>query len=462
MSILTMNLRPLYQRRGLWVVYGLFGLFAFAGIYTALFDTATPRAGEGRFIGLVLLAFMVGLLAAVFQMEILIKPFAFCLPGHGRMVRKFIFLIAAVTNLLSSLLFLFYPGLSLTRLPLVLCSAFFAGMVFYVAGAWLAFGTKQPMAFVGFMIAAFIFGGKLNLHGLLERAIVDYPLLVIVPGLLCSFALWRRLGDPELARRSCLLPWIGFQTFNYAKMRDSRNRFVADHWNKLGDHPKAWVENLFIARMERRRPLSGARAIWGTLYTTFGLFLSRWYGALAFALFLAVLLGYLGPRMWGVVVFVPMILVSYSKPSLFSSMLPAGGRAERFHAALAVAAVSLTLLVLFFSVIVVLSALLSSVLPDLAYGGVTISYQTVSVKCLYPALIFLPIAGILHLLLHRKPILLLVASMALVYAIIMGSIMSRTEGPTIYSLQTTILLSAAAWTLFTLVLHRIATRHCLV
>ena len=62
---------------------------------------------------------IIGLLAAVFQMEILIKPLAFCLPGHGRMVRKFIFLVAAVTNSLGALLFLFYPGLSLARLPLV-------------------------------------------------------------------------------------------------------------------------------------------------------------------------------------------------------------------------------------------------------------------------------------------------------------------------------------------------------
>jgi len=73
-------------------------------------DGVDLDVGRGRIIGL---------LAAVFQMEILIKPLAFCLPGHGRMVRKFIFLVAAVTNSLGALLFLFYPGLSLTRLPLV-------------------------------------------------------------------------------------------------------------------------------------------------------------------------------------------------------------------------------------------------------------------------------------------------------------------------------------------------------
>jgi len=462
MSILTANLRPLYQRRGLWVVYGLFGLFAWMGIYTALLDTATPKAGEGRFIGLVVLAFMVGLLAAVFQMEILIKPFAFCLPGHGRMVRKFIFLIAAVTNSLGALLFLFYPGLSLTRLPLVLCSAFFAGMVFYVAGAWLAFGTKQPLAFLGFMIAAFVFGKLLNLHGLLESAIVDYPAPVIVLGLLCGMALWRRLGRSDLARRNCLLPWTGFETFNYAKLRGRRNRFSADRWKKLEDHPRPWVENLFIQRMERRSPLSQARTMWGTLYTTFGLLVSRWTGVLAFALFLALLLGYMGPRMWGIAVFVPMILVSYARPALFSSMLTAGGRRERFYAALAVAAASFVLLVLFVGVVIVLSALLSSVLPDLSYHELTLSYQAVSVKCLYPALIFLPIAGMLHLVLYRKPILLVVASMALVYLIIIGGIMSRTEGPTIYSPQTTIIACAVAWILFVLVLHHITTKRCLV
>ncbi len=68
MSILTVNLKHLYQRRGLWLVYVILGLFAFAGI-AVLFKG--PEAGQGRFTGFVVLAPVVGLLFTVLPIEVL-------------------------------------------------------------------------------------------------------------------------------------------------------------------------------------------------------------------------------------------------------------------------------------------------------------------------------------------------------------------------------------------------------
>ena len=81
MSVLTVNLKHLYQRRGLWLFYVLVITFAFAGIAMLFDDT---KAGEGRFVGLIVLAFVVGLLLSALPIEVMSKPFSYCLPGHRK------------------------------------------------------------------------------------------------------------------------------------------------------------------------------------------------------------------------------------------------------------------------------------------------------------------------------------------------------------------------------------------
>lgn len=457
MSILTVNLRQLYQRRGLWLAYVLLGFFIWMGIMVAMDD---PAAGAGKFIGLVVFELLVGLLAAVQQMEILTKPFAFCLPGHRQMVRKFIFVIAVVTNVPGSLLFLFYPRVPLGLMSVILCSAFCAGMIFYLAGVWLAFGTKQPLSFVGFMVAAFFFGPMLGLPRVLEIVIVQHPAEVIVLGLLVSVAMWLRLGRTDLARRSCLRPWIGFEALDYRKLRRHQSQFRAEHWKRLKDHPRPWIENLFFKRIERCHPLSAARCIWGALYTAFSMFLSRWSSVVWFVLFIALALGYLGPRMSGIIAFWPLILMSNAKPPVFSSMLSVGGRNERFYSTLTAAVVGSVLLALGIGAVIAVSALLSLVMPDIQYRSFTLSYRIVGAQCFY-VLVLLPIAATLHLVLYRKPFLMMVALIMMVYGIVMGDVMTRTGPFVAFGLKIGVAVGVAAWILFVLILRHISARRCL-
>lgn len=78
MSILMANLKHLYQRRTLWLVYGFLGLIVFVYIAAGPDD---PAVGKGQFIGFVLLSFIIGLLAAVLPLEVVTKPFSYCLSG---------------------------------------------------------------------------------------------------------------------------------------------------------------------------------------------------------------------------------------------------------------------------------------------------------------------------------------------------------------------------------------------
>ena len=134
MSVLSANLKHLYQRRGLWLTYLILGLLVFASLAIAL---DRPLAARGRFMGLVMLQFLIGACIASLSAEVLTKPFSYCLPGHRAVPRKFIFSVAVVTSLLGSLLFLAYPGLHGWQPPLVICSAFCAGLIMYwAAGAF--------------------------------------------------------------------------------------------------------------------------------------------------------------------------------------------------------------------------------------------------------------------------------------------------------------------------------------
>jgi hypothetical protein len=459
MSILLANFRQLYQRRGLWLVYLMLGFFIWVGITLPLDE---PVAGEGKFIGLIAFAFMVGMLAAMLQMEILTKPFAFCLPGHRRVVREFIFSVGLVTDLLGAMLFLFYPGLPAAWLLAVLCSAFLSGLFFYLAGVWLTFHSRQPLAFIG-LLACGLFGGRLfNLHILLERAVVGHPVPVILLGLLCAVAVWRYLNNRDLARRNCLRPWIGFaEVLNREKLLRFQRTRGAAAWEKLKDLPRPLVEAFFMARMRRRGPLSAARFVWGGLYTSFAVMVSQWKGGVLFALFMAVFLGYMGPRMWIVLVFMP-IIVCASRPSVYSNMLTAGGRGERFYSTLAVVAAAAGLLSLFIGIAALMSVPLAAVMPEIEYRGLTVAFRAIGIEAFYAPLVLLPLVSAIHLVLYRRQVLMIIVVMLSVYLVMVVGIICRDELAAILNPPTTAALVILCWLIFVLVLYHISMKRCLV
>lgn len=458
MSILTANLKHFYQRRTLWLGYIVLGLFAFAAIAIPL---DAPEAGEGTFVGFNVVALLLGLLAAVMQMEIMTRPFAFGLPGHRQMVRKFIFSVAIVTNAIGSLIFLFYPGLSVLQVPLVICSAFFTGMVFYLAGTFWALGVNQPMAFIGFAMCALFLGQMLNLHVWLETAIVDYPVITIPLGILCSIIVWLRLDDSSLARRNCQMPWIGFDSFNWEKIRKGQTKIAANRWKQLKDHPRPWIENLFINTMNRQNPLSSARALWGTLYTAFGVPISQWKRGVWFCLFMAVFLGYFGSRMWIVLTGIPILALCQSRPVIYSHMLTAGGRRERFHSTLVLGFAGAALIALVVAVIVLMSTLLNTFMPDIDYHGLTRPYGAVNIRVLYAPLVVLPFAYAVFLLLYRKTVAAVVVFMMVYFATVWFVVMTGVYATFRSALPATC-VAILSWLIFVFVSHRVSARYCLV
>ncbi|MBN1361356.1 MAG: hypothetical protein JW993_12230 [Sedimentisphaerales bacterium] len=461
MSLLTANLKHLYQRRLLWLLHLVLGCFV--PMTVAMF-LKRPVAGEGRFVGLVVLAFAVGMLAGMVQMEILIKPFAFSLPGHRLTVRRFILTVGVVSNLITCLIFLLYPGVPGGYVPVLLYSAFCAGLIFYLAGAWIAFSSAQPLAYIGFGALIVVVGQAFDLLVLLERAIVETPAVVIALGLATAGAMWLYLGKEDLARRNCLRPWMGLDvSFDPESARRFRERKAgARHWKQLKDHPRPWVQALFLGRMQRQAPFGTARFVWGSLYTSYAVAFSQWRGFLLFALFLSLFLGYTGGRMWIIVIFAPFMLLAQRRPSLYSALPIAGGRSQRLVSTLATAVVGSLLTALAIGVAVLGSIPLAAVAPDIDYRGLHLRFETIGPQVFW-AVVFLPLMHAIHLIFYRRPMAIMGALMALLTCgFIITSLPGQRGLMVLSSTQNAAALAALLWMVFVGILYHVAKNRCLV
>jgi hypothetical protein len=460
MSVLRVNLKQLYQRRGLWVTYPFIAFIFWAGAMEA-FDGPVPDKGD--FTGAFVSVFLVGLLFAGMQMETLTKPFAFCLPGHRGVVRILIFLIGVVSNAFASLIFLWYPGLPGGYAPVILSSAFFAGLVFYFAGAWMTFGSGQPLAWVGLIMFAVFSSRLLSLNVLLEEAIVTMPLLVITLGVVATLAMWLYLSNEQLVRRNCLTPWIGFgAAFDPEKLRRfSQTKAGARIWERLKDHPRPWVQTLFLDHMGRHGPYSVARFVWGSLYVSFGVILSRWKNVLLVALFLAVFLGYMGGCLWVVAFIAPAMLLLQVRPALYSTLLIAGGRDQRLITTLTAIGVGSAFIALVIGLAMLASVPLATVIPDIEYRGLTLRYQPIGPRVFW-VLVLLPLMSVIHLVFFKRPLAIVAAFMGLVYAVMFISLalsgpLGVPAGPT-----SAVALAIVLWVVCIVTAHRLAMRHDLV
>ncbi len=466
MSILAVNLKHLYQRRGLWLVYAFLGLFVFSSIVVPF---KRPVAGQGHFIGLVALAFVIGFLATALPIEVLTKPFSYCLPGHRKVVRKFIFSVVVVFSFLGSLLFLIYPGLNSQQLALVVCSAFCAGLIFYWLGVGLAFGVRNSVAWMG-LWPFIIFGGAFfGLHIVLERAIVGNPFGVILVGVLSSVLAWIWLGDEGLARRYCAVSWIGFfDAWNRDKMQRYRWVRAAIKWDKLKKHPSPWVETFFLGRMNRHDYVSTGRYIWGGLYTAFGIALSQlsqWkeaFSGVFLALVLVCLMGYMGTVGTIILFIMPGLMIAQMRLPVYSSMLISGGRNERYRGAMTLVITAALLITALVTIIAALSLPLAAIMPDITLRGRTFTFHAMNIELFFIPLLMIPIVFIIQLIFYRKPFfmvltIMLVFVVLFVTATIWHKQLSAGINPT--SIVSGVVLS---WVLFTLVLRYICMRRCLV
>ena len=455
-------MKHLYQRRGLWLVYPVLAIAIFGVLVTPL--GRAPEAAKGRYVGPVVVAFLIGFLATLLQIEVLSKPFSYCLPGHSRVLRKYVFLVAVPVSILCSMLFLAYPGLNSWPLLLVLCSAFCANLTFCLAGAVLAESIRGAGFVIGLLPPAVLIAvGFLDLHVLLERIILGDVFAVILVGILSSIATWLWLGRAGLVRGHCAEPWMGFMDiFNKEKLvryTYARTRTVQKRFSK---HPRPWVENWFLGRMDKYDYRGPGRFFWGALYCTSALPVSRWQNLLLVLPVFTIMFGYIGQAAVFALIMVPAMAALGRQPPVYSTMLISGGRRRRFTTTLGLVVTDAALLCIGTLVISGLSILLARFMPTFVLKAHSVSFRPIDPRVAIVPLIFLPFASTVQLVFHRMPFLLFGALLLPLYVAMFLAFAWRERVEPLINPLSVVSLLVVSWGVFLLTLRHICEKWCLV
>lgn len=418
MKILIANLKHFYQCRALWYFYLLVAPFMF---FFFFFFMMVKLRTSGSFIVFFIASFLVGLLTANLQRDVLTKPFSFCMPEHRDQSRLLIVGIGSVLGLLTGIAFLIKifnshgDGAAAATLPFwAVC---FLAMMCYLLGVWFIFVPKNSAAFVCALLL--VIGAQISMGTTLRvinYMIVSAPLLPVAAGIVTCGVAWKWLGDDSLARKHCGESFMSIgNSWNLAKKQkvaqEQALRRREDGSVVLSDH----LEDFFLERMRNYRPFSVNRYVSGNLYNMLGKFLFPWRKtALLFPVSIIPIMGYVNGLIMGykggasghdisdILFLVPAMTAVQLDLVPHRNLLLLAGRVEKYSSALVSGAIVVVLATVFAVMMTALSVPLSSVMPDIVVKGHTVAYHALHARGFYISLIFVPIALVIGTLFSGK------------------------------------------------------------
>jgi hypothetical protein len=419
MSILTANLKHLYQRRGLWLIYIFMGLITLPTIVMK-YKSKNIDSNDMSLLFMIYIIFFAGFMFASTQIELLSKPLTYCLPGHKKIARWFLLLVGIAISLLYSLLIFLYQDRDFGQLTIMALSAFFALLTLYCLSIWNSFLSVRGNVFLAFLPMILFVGAYFKFGNVLWNMLINYPVIFVISGILSCILVWKQLGDDGLARRYCTKPIIGFSgAWDKEKMQRLAQARFAEKGDKIY-RAAPLVEQFFLGRMMKYKVLSSGRYIWGSLYKTLGPALSRGrtilYQVIPFV-FLMCIFGYIdgfatSSSSASFMLFImPCIMAVFIQLPFYSNMLIAGGRKERFYSTMAVIVAVILIVTAVFVTLTALAQPLEKVLPEITLHGRQLSFKVPYMKLFFVPLLIMPIFFILNILIRRKFILFIMTIM---------------------------------------------------
>ena len=476
MSILTVNLKHLYQRRGLWLFYAFMGLITFP--ITIIISAKAFKHTYMYLLFMIYMIFFAGYMFASTQIEVFNKPFTYCLPGHRKIARLFLFLVGIMISLLYSLPVFLYPSQALEQLTMMVLSAFFALLTLYCLSVWTTFlSTRGRNVLLVFLPLIFVVGVFLRLEIVLWKLLAYYPAIFIISGILSSILVWKQLGDDGIARRFCTKPIIGFAgAWDRDRMQRLSRARIAEKGDKIF-RAAPLVEQFFLGRMEQCKDLGIGRYLWGSLYKTLGPALSMGrailYQIMSFVLLMC-FFGYMDGYMkrsssasFMLFIMLCMITIFIQLP-FYSSMLIAGGRKERFFSTMAVIAAIILIVTAAILMLTALAQPLEKVMPEITLRGQQFPFQAPDMRLFFVPLLIMPILFILNILIRQKFILLMVTIMIFAMSFPIFMLASHNVPQTPHPVEAWLAaalnpvsiaaLIVLSWLILTAVLHYVCTR----
>ena len=458
MSTLTVNLKHFYQRRGIWLAHFVVGVVLFTVLVGPV---EKPRVDSGQFMGPLLIMFVVGLMASTTMMEVLVRPFSFCLAGHWQIVRKILLVVGGVCSAVAAQVFWLHPHLKGVTLVATIVSAFFAGLICYWAAIALMMGLKNAGAIIGFGVAIVLLGEVLRIPVYVERIIIGQPLIVSSAGLAATVGMWVWFGSRAVSRRHCAKPWLGFfDAFNRDKVaRYSKTR--SEKLDKAMSKASPWVEEMFIKLM--RGSSGSTRTVWACVYGLFGPILSLWKRWIPFVGIIAFAVGYMGKAAWFMFVLIPVMPLMGVRLPVYSTMMIAGSRRERFIATLVNSLALAVLMCGLITAIAGLLAVLAPIVPPITIKeGVVLTLKTIDVRWIVIPLVVMPMAMTVHLLFYRRAIVMMCSMMAIGYMFMVTCFFWEAQVRSVFRPWWTLMVLLAGWLIYLFALRYVCRRRCLV
>jgi hypothetical protein len=265
-------------------------------------------------------------------------PLSFCLPGFRESLRRRYFSGAAAVGLAGAL-FALELNLFLTRREVGFDGGALTGVGLQVVNGFLVGMAVALVAGTPRLILSRWAWNVLMLLSipLVLMAIVAFPAFIAYPtvgipvcGGLCLFV-WLQLGDKAVLKRGHRM--IIEDAIERGHETPTKNGMAWWATSRDAVTVLAWVEGLFRERMQNHPYFSVERYVWGTLYETFGPWLSYWawilFALAGTALILALFGNGIAPSL-ALLYFV--FLDRTIRLPMTSTLLLPGGRSEKCHA----------------------------------------------------------------------------------------------------------------------------------
>jgi|GEM_PF-2718469 len=468
------NMLTLFQCGPLWFWHIMAGFLCVPALVRPL---VYPEAGQGYFCGELMVSLWAGIMAMSLAKDILVKPFASCLPAHGAVVRRVLIAIGIMTGVIGALPFLIYPGLTVIDTLLTVWSAFAFGITAYCLGVLIMLQVRNS-GFVGFCIMlmfGFTFADLTStVRAGLEGFTIAYPLASSAPALLCFFLAWRRFSAPSFSRSFCAQNYLApIGLFNAVTVVNFHEIERASRIQGRRLRLRSYLERIVLSKMTNVKEgtrRAGGRYLWGNFYTLVGNSIpDGWMKPVWIFMLIAagaIFLGFAGPlkdlenlsRIHFLLLF-PGILVGTGLPINFKTgILVPVGRKERFASLLFGSLISVIVVAVVSLLVIILSHAIDMWNHEILLFGSTYTYMPIVPKVFFFFFLSLPFFLICQLLFRRYiivPMIILFIAICITFdACILGFLAMSPLGIAV--------ITVACWIPFLLVTYNICFHRDLV
>jgi hypothetical protein len=353
------------------------------------------------------------------QLEILTKPFSYCIPDQHKGINKVIFLIGIPLDLLyCALLFFIVKPTGLIGINFFLM-AFSLGLIVFLIALWYPFNIKNEhkkyIMCLCIIIMFFIVSRTRYIMTIFIFSFQDFisysTLPIIVATIFLSFALYRFFANNNFKKKYL----SGKNTISFEPI-DPRFREQANEALSLSRlSEKVEKDNLFkclfFKKIQYLNHLSKMRSIISNLFcqidryiTLHEKYLSIWLlSGFTFPSLALLLLGYDmrdffdGSYEYLVGFFIiclPCYLITSILAPVFNNHLLTQGRTEQFINNVTILIIQLLVSILWFLFIILLSNIIGGNMPVITLSGIRMPYKTIEISFIFWPMVIIPLFDI--------------------------------------------------------------------